>query len=86
MATKKGGLGRGLDALFADNAVDEQNGVVSLRISEIEPNRDQPRKQFDEAALADLAASIQQHGVLQPVAVINWWRVSDVGAHRAWQD
>lgn len=69
MATKKGGLGRGLDALFADNAVDEQNGVVSLRISEIEPNRDQPRKQFDEAALADLAASIQQHGVLQPLLV-----------------
>ena len=67
MATKKGGLGRGLDALFADNAVDEQNGVVSLRISEIEPNRDQPRKQFDEAALADLAASIQQHGVLQQI-------------------
>ena len=69
MATKKGGLGRGLDALFADNAVDEQSGVVSLRISEIEPNRDQPRKQFDEAALADLAASIQQHGVLQPLLV-----------------
>lgn len=69
MAAKKGGLGRGLDALFADNAVEEQGKVVTLRISEIEPNRDQPRKIFDEAALADLAESIAQHGVLQPLLV-----------------
>ena len=69
MAAKKGGLGRGLDALFADNAVEEQGKVVTLRISEIEPNRDQPRKTFDEAALADLADSIAQHGVLQPLLV-----------------
>lgn len=69
MAAKKGGLGRGLDALFADNAVEEQGKVVTLRISEIEPNRDQPRKTFDEAALADLAESIAQHGVLQPLLV-----------------
>ncbi len=69
MAAKVGGLGRGLDALFAENAVEEQGKTVSLRISEIEPNRDQPRKQFDEAALADLAASIEQYGVLQPLLV-----------------
>ncbi len=69
MAAKMVGLGRGLDALFAENAVEEQGKTVSLRISEIEPNRDQPRKQFDEAALADLAASIGQHGVLQPLLV-----------------
>lgn len=69
MAAKMGGLGRGLDALFAENAVEEQGKTVSLRISEIEPNREQPRKQFDEAALADLAASIEQHGVLQPLLV-----------------
>lgn len=69
MAAKKGGLGRGLDALFADNAVEEQGKVVTLRISEIEPNRDQPRKVFDETALADLAESIAQHGVLQPLLV-----------------
>lgn len=69
MAAKKGGLGRGLDALFADSAVEEQGKTVSLRISEIEPNRDQPRKQFDEAALADLSASIAEHGVLQPLLV-----------------
>ena len=69
MAAKMGGLGRGLDALFAENAVEEQGKTVSLRISEIEPNREQPRKQFDEAALVDLAASIEQHGVLQPLLV-----------------
>lgn len=69
MAAKKGGLGRGLDALFAENAVEERGKTVTLRISEIEPNRDQPRKQFDEAALADLSASIAQHGVLQPLLV-----------------
>lgn len=69
MASKVGGLGRGLEALFVENAVEEQGKTVSLRLSEIEPNRDQPRKQFDEAALADLAASIEQHGVLQPLLV-----------------
>lgn len=69
MAAKKGGLGRGLDALFAENAVEEQGKTVSLRISEIEPNREQPRKQFDEQALLDLSASIAQHGVLQPLLV-----------------
>ena len=69
MATKKGGLGRGLDALFAENAVEEHGKTVSLRISEIEPNREQPRKQFDEEALSDLAGSIAEHGVLQPLLV-----------------
>ena len=70
MAAKKGGLGKGLEALFAENAVEEQGKTVSLRIAEIEPNRaQQPRKQFDEDALAELAASIAQHGVLQPLLV-----------------
>lgn len=69
MATKKGGLGKGLEALFAENAVEEQGKTVSLRITEIEPNRSQPRKQFDEEALAELADSIAQHGVLQPLLV-----------------
>ena len=69
MAVKKGGLGRGLDALFAENAVEEQGKAVSLRISDIEPNREQPRKVFDETALSDLAESIAQHGVLQPLLV-----------------
>ena len=64
---KKGGLGKGVDALFLDNAVEESG--VTLPLSEIEPNRDQPRKAFDEAALAELADSIRAHGVLQPLLV-----------------
>lgn len=69
MAAKKGGLGKGLEALFADNAVDESDAAVQLKINEIEPNRNQPRKEFDDAALAELADSIAQHGVLQPLLV-----------------
>lgn len=70
MAKKLGGLGRGLDSLFADNSVDEINPSVNkLRIMEIEPNHDQPRKYFDEKALSELAESIEQHGVLQPLVV-----------------
>ena len=67
MAVRKGGLGKGLDALFIDNTTDK--GAVTLRISEIEPNRSQPRKEFDESALADLADSIREHGVIQPLLV-----------------
>lgn len=68
MAVRKGGLGKGLDALFVDN---DTNGttILTLRISEIEPNKSQPRKDFDEAALADLADSIREHGVIQPLLV-----------------
>lgn len=69
MAMKKGGLGKGLDALFAESGGEEQDRVVTLRLSEIVPNRAQPRKQFDEEALAQLADSIAQHGVLQPLLV-----------------
>ena len=69
MATKKGGLGKGLNALFMENTVEDQGQTVSLRLNEIVPNRQQPRKQFDDAALAELAASIAQHGVLQPLLV-----------------
>ena len=68
MAVKKGGLGRGLDALFNENATDEK-GVVTLRLSEIEPNRNQPRTNFDEDALAELADSIEKHGLIQPIVV-----------------
>lgn len=70
MAVKKGGLGRGLDALFADNSVEESSqSAVKLKIMEIEPNREQPRKIFDEAALGELADSIATHGVIQPLLV-----------------
>lgn len=69
MAAKKSGLGKGLEALFAENAVEEQGKAIPLRLLEIEPNRDQPRKQFDEEALSELSASIAQHGILQPLLV-----------------
>lgn len=67
MAMKKGGLGRGLDALFMQNTIED--GTTTLPLEEIIPNKEQPRKQFDEDALADLADSIAQHGVLQPLLV-----------------
>lgn len=65
----KRGLGKGLDALFTDNAPEDAQGPVTLRLSDIEPNRGQPRKEFDPDALAQLADSIRQHGVLQPLMV-----------------
>ena len=67
MSAKKRGLGRGLDAIFAENSSLEGEGTVTVRIDDIEPNRDQPRKEFNSAALAELAESIAQHGVLQPL-------------------
>lgn len=63
------GLGKGLDALFADTASEDTGGVTSVRISEIEPNLGQPRKEFDEKALGELADSIAQHGILQPLLI-----------------
>ncbi len=68
MAMKKGGLGRGLDILFNENAT-EENAAVTIKLSEIEPNREQPRRDFDEAALNDLADSITRYGLLQPIVV-----------------
>ena len=87
MAGKIGGLGKGLDALFAENAVEEQGRAVAIRLSEIEPNRGQPRKQFDEDALSELAASISQHGVLQPLLVrpLPNGRYSLVAGERRWR-
>ena len=69
MAQKFSGLGKGLDVLFAQNTIEDGNATVTLPLDEIIPNRDQPRKQFDDEALADLSASIAQHGVLQPLLV-----------------
>lgn len=65
----KHGLGKGLDALFADNSEEAASGAVAIRLSDIEPNRGQPRKHFDEDALEELAESIRQHGILQPLVV-----------------
>lgn len=72
MAVKKSGLGKGFDAIFADNSVEDISvsaSAVKVKLMEIEPNRDQPRKQFDEDALNELADSIAKHGVLQPLLV-----------------
>ncbi len=69
MAKKIGGLGKGLSAIFIENDTEDKNEVVTLKISQVEPNRKQPRKSFDDDALAELAESIRQHGVLQPILV-----------------
>ena len=68
MAAKKGGLGRGLESLFSENATDS-DGAVKLNINDIEPNRDQPRKDFDEQSISELADSIARHGLIQPIVV-----------------
>lgn len=69
MAKKQSGLGKGLSALMMENAVDDMVSTNTLSINEIIPNKDQPRKTFDEGALQELADSIIQHGVLQPLLV-----------------
>ena len=68
MAKRPSGLGKGLEAIFIENDT-ENKSTTYLKISEIEPNRNQPRREFDEEALSELAESIAQHGVLQPILV-----------------
>lgn len=66
----KKGLGKGLGALFTDeNSISIENGITELSILEIEPNKNQPRKTFDEDKLNALASSIQEHGLIQPIIV-----------------
>ncbi len=74
MAKKNSGLGRGLDAIFLDNSLAEENvhseeKIAKLKISLVDPKRDQPRKYFDKEALEQLAASITENGLLQPILV-----------------
>ena len=69
MAKKIGGLGKGLSAIFIENDTEDKNEVVTLKISQVEPNRRQPRRSFDDESLEELAESIRQHGVLQPILV-----------------
>lgn len=66
---KKMGLGKGLDALFLDNDTSDQNLNILIDINSIEPNRNQPRKYFDEIELTYLADSIKQYGLIQPILV-----------------
>jgi len=98
MAVKKGGLGKGLGSLIPGNLDDDAQEVKvvekivekkvesKLRINELEPNREQPRKQFNEDALQDLAESIKQHGVLQPILVQkreNYYEI--IAGERRWR-
>lgn len=69
MAKKQGGLGKGLSAIYLENESENPQGATALRISDIEPNRSQPREDFDGEALATLAESIRENGVLQPILV-----------------
>lgn len=83
MAVKKKGLGKGLDSLIpeksnkplAKESAEEKresesgSGIQMMKINMVEPNRDQPRKKFDEDAILELADSIKQFGVLQPLLV-----------------
>ena len=74
MTSKKSGLGKGLDALFsmpiAEEEKQKENDVLkNLKITDIEPNRDQARKKFDEEALSELAESIKMYGIIQPIVV-----------------
>ncbi len=70
MAKEKKGLGTGLDVLFGGNEPEEDApGLLTLPISKVEPRADQPRTSFDEEALHDLAESIAQYGLIQPILV-----------------
>ena len=74
MARKFNGLGRGLDAIFLDNSIEEEethgeNKVSQIKLSMIDPKSDQPRKYFDKETLEELASSIAENGLLQPILV-----------------
>ena len=70
---KMTGLGKGLDALFGpapeEEQIKENDSLKYLKITEVEPNRDQPRKRFDQEALEELASSIKEYGLIQPIVV-----------------
>lgn len=86
MAKAKGGLGAGLDSLFSDNA-NEIQVKTTLRVSEIEPNRNQPRKYFSDEAVCALAESIRDYGMLQPILVrpLSTGNYQIVAGERRWR-
>jgi ParB family chromosome partitioning protein len=83
---RKGGLGKGLEALFMDNQTDADT-PITLQIEEIEPNRDQPRRNFDPDKLEELSASIAEHGVITPLLVrpLMGGRYQIVAGERRWR-
>ena len=91
---KNTGLGKGLDALFGDNSVLERESeerkegevIEKIKITEIEPNSNQPRRNFDEEAIEELAESIKVYGVIQPIIVTkkdNYYEI--VAGERRWR-
>ena len=85
---KKSGLGKGIDALFSENVIEDKNSGVSLvRLSDIEPNRNQPRKSFDKEKLDELAASIKEHGIISPLIVsdLKNGRYKIIAGERRWR-
>lgn len=87
---KKGGLGKGLDALFEDNLVEleeQPKTEITVRLSQIEPDKNQPRKHFDEAAMEQLANSIKEHGLIQPIIVtpVDGDRYRIIAGERRWR-
>lgn len=93
MANPKKGLGTGLGALLGEDAIPEKTsgGAVMLPLTKVEPRQDQPRSQFDEAALQELSDSIAQYGVIQPITVrrldSGYYQIiagSAVGVPRGW--
>lgn len=88
---KKTGLGKGLDALFSNPVPEEEqkkeNEIVqNLKITQIEPNRNQPRRKFDEESLEELAESIKKYGVIQPIIVTKKEKYYEIVAgERRWR-
>lgn len=68
-AQKKGGLGKGLGALMSSNDIPQENNVLEIDINKITPNKDQPRSVFNDSSLNELAQSIEEMGILQPLTV-----------------
>ena len=69
MASKKGGLGKGLDMIFMENNIESENVPTVLKISELEANKAQPRTIFNDELLKELADSVLKHGIIQPIVV-----------------
>ncbi len=84
---KLGGLGMGLDAIFDDNTLEEKESIRHVRLTEVEPNKNQPRKRFDDAEIQTLADSIREHGLIQPITVrtIVDGRYQIVAGERRWR-
>ena len=84
---KKGVLGKGLDALFEDNSLEAKENIRHVRLTDVEPNKNQPRKDFDDAQIQTLADSINEYGLISPIIVrpIADERYQIVAGERRWR-